>query len=66
MHRRPFSKVLELMRKRLLNHFFHRTDGMELNAFFYVVGDFFEVADVRGGDNNLLDAVAAGGDGFFL
>ena len=50
----------------MLNNLLHSGNRMELNAFFYVLGDFFEVADIRGGDDDLLDAVAAGGDGFFF
>ena len=49
-----------------LYNLLHPSNGMELNAFLYVLGDFFEVADICGGDDNLLDAVAAGGDGFFF
>ena len=49
-----------------LYNLLHPSNRMELNAFLYVLGDFFEVADVRGGDDNLLDAVAAGGNGFFF
>ena len=54
------------MRESMLYHLIHHSNRMELNAFLYVLGDFFEVADIRGGDDNLLDTVAAGSDGFFL
>ena len=50
----------------ILNNLLHPSNRMELNAFFYVLGDFFEVADICGGDDNLLDAIAASGDGFFF
>ena len=49
-----------------LYNLLHPSNGMELNAFLYMLGDFFEVADICGGDDNLLDAVAASGDGFFF
>ena len=49
-----------------LNNLLHPRNRMELNAFFYVLGDFFEVADICGGDDNLFDAVAAGGDSLFF
>ena len=54
------------MREGPLNNLLHRHNRVELNAFLDVLGDFFEVADICGGDDNLLDAVAASGDGFFF
>ena len=54
------------MREGTLNNLLHPRNRVELNAFLYVLGDFFEVADVRGGGDDLLDAVAAGGGGVFF